>query len=40
MCYKPSMRKWMRERIKRRKKTPEEGTAQPAESAATLLFMT
>lgn len=29
MCYKPDMRKWMRERLKRRKKEPEQGTAEP-----------
>jgi predicted kinase len=30
MCYKPYMRKWMRDKLKRRKKTPEETAAQPA----------
>jgi len=30
MCYKPYMRKWMREKLKRRKKTTEESAAQPA----------
>ena len=30
MCYKPYMRKWMRERLKRRKKTDEENAARPA----------
>jgi predicted kinase len=30
LCYKPSMRKWMSERLKRRKKAPEK---QPAEAA-------
>jgi predicted kinase len=30
MCYKPYMRKWMREKLKRRKKTVEETAAQPA----------
>ena len=29
MCYKPDMRKWMRERLKRRKKEPAQGTAEP-----------
>jgi predicted kinase len=30
MCYKPYMRKWMREKLKRRKKPAEETAAQPA----------
>lgn len=31
LCYKPDMRKWMRERLKRRKKNTEEaGTSAPA----------
>jgi predicted kinase len=30
MCYKPYMRKWMRDRLKRRKKNTEEAAAQPA----------
>lgn len=30
MCYKPYMRKWMRDRLKRRKKNVEETAAQPA----------
>ena len=30
MCYKPSMRKWMRDKLKRRKKTGEEAGSQPA----------
>lgn len=30
MCYKPYMRKWMRDRLKRRKKNTEETAAQPA----------
>ena len=30
MCYKPSMRKWMRDKLKRRKKTESEAAAQPA----------
>ena len=30
MCYKPSMRKWMRERLKRRKKEPDKAGAVPA----------
>jgi len=30
VCYKPSMRKWMRERLKRRKKEPEKAGAAPA----------
>jgi predicted kinase len=30
VCYKPYMRKWMSEKLKRRKKTPEETAAQPA----------
>jgi len=30
MCYKPYMRKWMRDKLNRRKKTPEETAAQPA----------
>src|SRR5713101_2301052 len=32
LCYKPDMRKWMRERVKRRKKAPETGTAEPAQA--------
>jgi predicted kinase len=30
MCYKPYMRKWMREKLKRRKKSSEEAGTQPA----------
>jgi len=30
MCYKPYMRKWMRDRLTRRKKTPAEPSDQPA----------
>ena len=30
MCYKPEMRKWMSERLKRRKKEPEKAGAEPA----------
>jgi len=30
VCYKPDMRKWMRERIKRRKKDPDTAAAEPA----------
>ena len=30
MCYKPSMRKWMRDKLKGRKKAPQEAGAQPA----------
>ena len=30
MCYKPDMRKWMSERLKRRKKQPEKSGADPA----------
>jgi predicted kinase len=30
LCYKPDMRKWMRDRLKRRQKTPEAGTGEPA----------
>lgn len=30
ICYKPDMRKWMRDKLKRRKKTQEEATSQPA----------
>jgi len=30
ICYKPSMRKWMQDKLKRRKKTPQETAAQPA----------
>lgn len=30
MCYKPDMRKWMSERLKRRKKEPEKAGAEPA----------
>jgi len=30
VCYKPDMRKWMRERLKRRKKEPEKAGAEPA----------
>lgn len=30
MCYKPYMRKWMRDKLKRRKKTAEEPGTQPA----------
>jgi len=29
VCYKPDMRKWMRERLKRRKKQPEKAGAEP-----------
>ena len=29
MCYKPNMRKWMSERLKRRKKEPEKAGAEP-----------
>ncbi len=29
MCYKPEMRKWMSERLKRRKKEPEKAGAEP-----------
>ncbi len=32
MCYKPDMRKWMRERVKRRKKAPEKGTGEAAQA--------
>jgi predicted kinase len=30
VCYKPEMRKWMSERLKRRKKEPEKAGAEPA----------
>src|SRR5437764_206096 len=30
MCYKPSMRKWMRDKLKGRKKSQEEAGARPA----------
>src|SRR3954447_10534592 len=30
ICYKPSMRKWMQDKLKRRKKTPQETAAEPA----------
>src|SRR5437762_12574378 len=30
MCYKPSMRKWMRVKLKGRKKSQEEAGARPA----------
>jgi predicted kinase len=30
ICYKPDMRKWMRDRLQRRKKTAEEAAQQPA----------
>jgi predicted kinase len=30
VCYKPDMRKWMSERLKRRKKEPEKAGAEPA----------
>lgn len=30
MCYKPEMRKWMSERLKRRKKPPEKAGTEPA----------
>jgi predicted kinase len=30
MCYKPYMRKWMRDKLKRRKKSAEETASQPA----------
>lgn len=30
MCYKPYMRKWMRDKLKRRKKSGEETASQPA----------
>ena len=30
MCYKPLMRKWMREKLKRRKKSQEESSSGPA----------
>jgi predicted kinase len=30
MCYKPDMRKWMRDRFQRRKKKPAESSDQPA----------
>jgi predicted kinase len=33
LCYKPFMRKWMRERLKRRKKKTDEPAKQPAEPA-------
>ena len=32
MCYKPEMRKWMSERLKRRKKEPEKAGAEPAQA--------
>src|SRR5579863_6320086 len=30
VCYKPEMRKWMSERLKRRKKEPEKAGSEPA----------
>jgi predicted kinase len=30
VCYKPNMRKWMRDRLKRRKKAPVAGAGEPA----------
>src|SRR5258706_196431 len=30
ICYKPTMRKWMQDKLKRRKKTPQETTAEAA----------
>jgi predicted kinase len=30
VCYKPNMRKWMREQLKRRKKAPAAGAGEPA----------
>ena len=32
MCYKPEMRKWMSERLKRRKKEPQKAGAEPAQA--------
>jgi predicted kinase len=32
VCYKPEMRKWMSERLKRRKKEPEKAGAEPAQA--------
>ncbi len=32
MCYKPEMRKWMSERLKRRKKEPEKAVAEAAQA--------
>ena len=32
MCYKPYMRKWMSDRLKRRKKTQENKSAEPAQA--------
>jgi predicted kinase len=32
VCYKPKMRKWMSERLKRRKKQPEKAGAEPAQA--------
>ena len=32
MCYKPDMRKWMSERLKRRKKEPEKAGTDPAQA--------
>jgi len=32
MCYKPDMRKWMRDRLKRRKKASEAGSGEPAQA--------
>lgn len=32
LCYKPSMRKWMSERLKRRKKAPEKPPAEAAQA--------
>ena len=32
MCYKPEMRKWMSERLKRRKKDPDKSKSEPAQA--------
>jgi predicted kinase len=32
VCYKPDMRKWMRERLTRRKKGPEKAAGEPAQA--------
>jgi predicted kinase len=32
VCYKPEMRKWMSERLKRRKKEPQKAGAEPAQA--------
>ena len=32
MCYKPEMRKWMSERLKRRKKEPQKAGTEPAQA--------